>query len=302
MSSSNRTSNHYLLKTLALIVAGIGVISMSCDESFEPREENNAYFYSMYGYLDATADTQWLRIAPVREDFDPTRDQIDATVTIRNVDTGQEEIMNDSLFSPNPLVVMWNYWTTMPIEPEATYEVTATRSDGITSSSRITIPPDYPTPIYYVYNGQEVMIVRDVKNVADVQAIWRIRDTFFNREYVYTFSHIQDSLFSPFGYSNEILFQLDANRDIGLIARDFPDTDFEVLDRQVFIASAGPQWINLYTVDENVYTLAEGVSNVENGVGFMLGTITKTVPWQPCFIERNGAVEYAACELEKRIR
>ncbi|MBO6792499.1 MAG: DUF4249 family protein [Balneolaceae bacterium] len=302
MKSNNNISGQFLSKVFLVLLIGIASISISCDESFEPREENTSYFYSMYGYLDATADTQWLRITPVREDFDPTRDPIDATVTIRNVDTGEEAVMNDSLFSPNPLVVMWNFWTTMTIEPEATYEITATRSDGMSSSTRTTIPPDFPTPIYYVYNGEEVMIVRDVKNVADVQAIWHVRDTFFNREYIFNFSHIQDSLFSPFGFSNEILFRLDANRDIGLIARQFPDTGFEVLNRQVFIASAGPQWINLYTVDDNIYTLAEGVSNIDDGVGFLLGTITKTVPWQACFRERNGAIEYAACELEKRIR
>lgn len=273
-------------------------LGVACDESFDPREDNTEYFFSMYGYLDATVDTQWVRMVPVRDNFDPNTDPIDVEVRIRNVDTGDEALMSDSLFNPNPLVVMWNFWTTLEIIPEHTYEIVASLSDGRQSSTRITIPPDFPTPVYALYFGEEIIIVRDVDNVADVQAIYRVRDTFFNRELIYTFSHIRDSIRSPQG-DQEKFFRLDGNRDIGLIARNFPDTEFQILDRQLFVASAGPDWINLYVLDEDIYTLAEGVSNIENGVGFMIGTITKTIPWGPCFDEQG---EFIACELEKRIR
>ena len=290
-------SNNRLALLSALIITLL--VAISCDESFEPREENTEYFFSMYGYLDATVDTQWIRLVPVREEFDPKPDQIEAVVTIRNIDSGEEAQMNDSLFNPNPLVVYWNYWTTMDIEPEETYEITAVRPDGQSSSTIVTIPPDFPTPIYAVLNGDEIIVVRGVDNVADVQAIYWIRDSFFNREYIFTFSHISDSLQSPFGFEDELLFRLNGNRDLELIARKFPDTEFLVLQRQLFVASAGPQWINLYELDEDIYTLADGVSNINEGVGFMLGTITKTIPWAACISEEGL---FKACELEKRIR
>jgi hypothetical protein len=276
----------------------VGIFAATCDESFEPREENTEYFFSMYGYLDATVDTQWIRLVPVRENFDPNPDQIEAEVIIRNIDTGEEAIMNDSLFNPNPLVVYWNFCTTMDIEPEETYEVVARLPNGETSRSMVTIPPDYPTPINAQFFGEDVLIVRGVDNVADVTAVYRVRDLFFNREYIYQFSHIRDSLQSP-NSAEELFFRLDYNRDIGLIARNFPDTQWTVEDQQLFIASAGPEWINLYEVDEEIYTLAEGVSNIENGVGFLLGTVTKTIPWEFCY---NNEGEYIACELETRIR
>ncbi len=275
----------------------VSFFAVTCDESFEPREENTEYFFSMYGYLDATADTQWIRLVPVREDFDPKPDQIEAEVIIRNIDTGEQAVMNDSLFNPNPLVVYWNFWTTMDIEPEHTYEITATLPDGETSSTIVTIPPDFPTPIYALYFGEEVLIVRNVKDVADVQSVYRVRETFFNREYIFTFSHIQDSLESPL--PNEIFFRLDYSRDVGLMARQFPDTEWIIEDQQLFVASAGPEWINLYEVEEEIYTLAEGVSNIKNGVGFMIGAVTKTVPWEACF-SNEGL--FTACELETRIR
>ncbi|MGB0346716.1 MAG: hypothetical protein ACPGGA_04470 [Balneolaceae bacterium] len=277
----------------------IGFIATTCDESFEPREENSEYFFSIYGYLDASVDTQWIRLVPVRDEFDPKPDQIEAEVTIRNIDTGEQAVMDDSLFNPNSLVVYWNFWTTMQIEPEHTYEVVATLPDGESSSTIVTIPPDYPTPINALFFGEEVLIVRNVRNVADVTAVYRVKDLFFNREYVFTYSHIRDSLQSP-NSTNELFFRLDYNRDIGLIARQFPDTEWVIEDQQLFVASAGPEWINLYEVDEEIYTLAEGVSNIDNGVGFLLGAVTKTVPWQFCF-DTDGTT-YIACELETRIR
>ena len=298
MDKLNRISLYSRLGFFFVMIL-VALIGISCDESFDPREENTEYFFSMYGYLDATADTQWIRLVPVREDFDPKPDQIQATVTIRNIDTGEEAIMTDSLFNPNPLVVYWNFWTTMEIEPEHTYEVIASLPDGETSRTTVTIPEDYPTPITALFFGEEVLIVRGVRNVADVTAIYQVRDLFFDRQYIFTFSHIRDSLQSP-NSAEEILFKLDYNRDIGLIARNFPETEWVIEDQQLFMASAGPEWINLYEVEEEIYTLAEGVSNIENGVGFLLGTITKTVPWEICF-DIDGTT-YIACELETRIR
>ena len=68
----------------------------------------------------------------------------------------------------------------------------------------------------------------------------------------------------------------------------------------MFVASAGAEWINFYELDEDIYTLAEGVSNIENGVGFLLGAVTKTIPWQFCY-DTDGTT-FIACELETRIR
>ncbi|TVQ04901.1 MAG: hypothetical protein EA359_04900 [Balneolaceae bacterium] len=35
---------------------------IACDEPFQPLLENNSAPFSIYGYLDATADTQWVRV------------------------------------------------------------------------------------------------------------------------------------------------------------------------------------------------------------------------------------------------
>lgn len=295
----NKPSKNDMLKNLGIysviLVAFFWVAS--CDENFEPRQENTSYFFSIYGYLDATLDTQWVRLTPVRDNFDPDTDQIEVNVVIRNIETGEEVAMNDSLFNPNPLVVYWNFWTTMNIEPEQTYEIIATNNEREKSKVVVTIPKDYPTPINAINRDGEVLLVNGIKNVAEVSAIYLVKDTFLNRKYIFSYSHIKDSTRS-INNPNEVSFGLDYTRDLNLISREFPETEWVIEKKQLNIVSAGPEWINFYELDDDIYTLPEGISNVENGVGFLLGTISKTVPYEYCVDEKGS---FIACELEDRI-
>lgn len=295
----NKPSKNDMLKNVGIysviLVAFFWVAS--CDENFEPRQENTSYFFSIYGYLDAMLDTQWVRLTPVRDNFDPDTDQIDVNVVIRNIETGEEVAMNDSLFNPNSLVAYWNFWTTMSIEPEQTYEIVATNNEREQSRVVVTIPKDYPTPINAINRDGEVLLIKGVKNVAEVSAIYLVKDTFFNKKYIFSYSHIEDSTRS-FEDPSEVPFKLDYERDLNLISREFPETEWLIEKQQLNVVSAGPEWINFYELDDDIYTLPEGVSNVENGVGFLLGTISKTVPYEYCVDDKR---DFIACELEDRI-
>ena len=52
------------------------IIFSACDPSFQPLEANDEFFFSMYGFLDAGADTQWVHITPIREQVDLLSDGI----------------------------------------------------------------------------------------------------------------------------------------------------------------------------------------------------------------------------------
>jgi len=49
--------------TLALLVLGVG---SGCEDTFEPYKSSDRHF-SIFGYLNAAADTQWIRVAPIRQ-------------------------------------------------------------------------------------------------------------------------------------------------------------------------------------------------------------------------------------------
>jgi hypothetical protein len=36
-------------------------------------------------------------------------------------------------------------------------------------------------------------------------------------------------------------------------------------------------------LDDVLYALPEGISNVENGLGYMFGMVSKTIPYESCF-------------------
>jgi hypothetical protein len=136
------------LQPYQLRAAGLWILALlalsSCDSSFEPIQENDRYIYSIYGYLDAAADTQWVRVMPVHEKLFAGPEPIDATVTLENLESGESQVMNDSLFQYAANTYAWNFWTPMELEPTGTYRLTAERSDGVTSHVTVTLPESFP--------------------------------------------------------------------------------------------------------------------------------------------------------------
>ena len=289
-----RDKNSYQLPHLGLFVIIIISCSylMNCDETFQTRADNDFYTYSMYGYLDATVDTQWIRIMPVRLDFDfIPGDEIDAHVTIKNLTTGEEEVMHDSLFTPNELANYWNFWTTLPINYEHVYEIVAERSDGEKSIATVTIPPDYPTPIY----GGERLSVEGIDRVAAVNVFWEVYLIDHDEFRIFSFSHRVDSSINRNGAQR---FALNPSDDISSIKRRMGAARNVITNMQILIAAGGYEWVNVFILDDLVYTLPEGVSNVEHGVGYVFGAITKVIPAYECINETDPKFGLEGCEVE----
>lgn len=145
--------NRYLL-----IISFIGIIFFpACDNSIEPFDDTSGIF-SIYGVLDINQDVNYIRVndinTPIVED---STHQLDAEVTLENLHTGQQEVLQDTLVKFEDSFVT-NYKAEMDIEPATEYEINVDRSDGATTRSTITTPveteasvnvsePDCATPI-----------------------------------------------------------------------------------------------------------------------------------------------------------
>ncbi|NBC02122.1 MAG: hypothetical protein GVY20_00285 [Bacteroidetes bacterium] len=92
-----------------------------CDDSFQPLKENNQYNFNISGYLDVSADTQWIRVGTIRESIDEPPDPANIKVTLEDLQNGNTVLMHDSLSADNGFL---NYWTTMDINKEQTYRIT----------------------------------------------------------------------------------------------------------------------------------------------------------------------------------
>lgn len=128
-----------------------------CDNSIDPLDEERG-IYSIYGGLNVNSDINYIRVrdlnVPIREG---ERWEFDGTVSITNKNTSETQVLNDTLVSIDDIYV-WNFESTMPIEPETVYEVTAEKPDGRHVTATATTPnitevqtsPEFPdclTPI-----------------------------------------------------------------------------------------------------------------------------------------------------------
>lgn len=293
-------SNRFILLLFTLAMASLFMLN-ACDETFEPLQENDRYFFSIYGFLDASADTQWVRIIPLREGLNQLP-ELDGTVTLENLETGETSVMNDSLFQYQGGNQAWNFWSTMNLSPEGTYRLSAVNGEGQESSVVVEMPPDFPTPKVFENTntqfGVDTVLIEGVENLADVRTIWSVSDNFSPTNRVFNYPHLQDTVDTNPGFHE---LEINTMRDIERIARIYhPDFDeaitfFTPQRAQVWVASAGPGWLFFPEIDENIVTLADGISNVENGTGYLIGIVSKTVPLESCFDEDD---EVIACEEE----
>ncbi len=205
--------------------------------------------------------------------------------------------MNDSLVRYPQDTYAYNFWTTMNIQPDQTYRITATDSEGNSSYAEVIIPEDFPGPIvniiYYFPPSMPLppipdkasIIIPGVAKVADLQSIYSSQ---YGQSTI-SFLHLKDSVSSDTG---EPAFEMDMRKNFIKIQAVLPMPDFiserNYLDlpdikEYIYVAAAGPE----YQVNRIDNAPVNEVSNVERGVGYVAGIISKIVPLKSCY-EANG--------------
>jgi hypothetical protein len=282
VSYSGRFKSAMVMISILLLVL---FFAISCDETFNPWEENDKYHFTIHGYLDASADTQWVRIMPIRDDLLLKPGPINITVSLEHVETGENVVMNDSLFSFAHGTMAWNFWTTMNLQPEQTYRLTATDSDGLASKAQVTLPADYPTPLVLIEYAQgsssepstATVFLEGVERLADVRTV-------YGRTW---FPHLKDTVRMA---SDHFRVVIDLSEDLQVLSTLSPGEPLESLidsSARIFIASAGTDYHYFGSISEKVISLPDGVSNIEKGIGYLAGIVSKTIPIESCKAENN---------------
>lgn len=266
-----------VLLVVALLPAG-------CDSTeLDPFLESD-FNYSIGGYLDGGVDTQFVRVTPVRDSIALAPGSLDATVTLEHLATGQTATWRDSIFSyqgagARAENIAHNFWSAAPILPLETYRFTVTRSDGATSRATVTLPDTFPQPII---DGNTIKI-RGVERLADVVVEYRMLETLSRRIVTYAASYVHRA--EP--TQDEFWVFIDRTGDEDEIAARFIIARLQVLTIKVTVAAAGPDWPDLARVDTETLALPDVVSNVEEGLGYLGGVISKTFYW-PGFEPSEG--------------
>lgn len=272
---------------VGLFLMGLFMILLSCDETFVPLEDKSETPFSMFGFLDASADTQWVRVIPIRDQLETLPEIPDMTVTVENMETGETTVLNDSLFQLRQGFNIINSWTTMDIQPEHTYRLKGELPNEFTSNVTITTPKDFPFPDKGDIDevGSGLLRMSGIERLADVKAVWHIRFYFDGRadERVIAIPYRRRAEVYSDG---DVSVYINCGREAGVITDQTltPPDSVDVLSREIFVASAGPEWNEeLTSLEQLEYALPQINSNVENGVGYMIGIVSKTVELNHCF-------------------
>ena len=273
------------------------VLTGGCDASFDAFEESD-YIFSVFGYLDANADRQYVRIEPLRDSSFVGSGSFDARVTLENMETGETILWEDRVFHTVPnRVKVHNFTTTTDIESEATYRFQVVRErDGATSSAIVTLPPAFPKPDIVDppdRRGTEgaatvtQIIVRGVEKLGGVRAEYdykscnptpREEELRCVREQTVAY-HLADTVRQSNG---TIRISIPWSQDIKEEATG--EILLELYSFKVTVASAGADWPT-YAEDNPPGDGPQGQplpppgigTNIENGVGFLGGTYTHTL-------------------------
>ncbi len=260
----------------------------ACDETFQPLQDNERHSFSIYGYLDASADTQWVRVTPVREQLEQSTIKPQMEVTLNHLQNEGTTVMNDSLFQfPDGFHIL-NAWTTTDIEPGQTYRLQAERPDGGASSVTVTTPDDFPMPRMEGSRCNVKLVIEGVERLVDVQYRWHVRisrpglvfETLWTVPFRDRISRDSSGEFSVW-----ISIPLARDRVAERLETFSDNITVQVLDSHIFVAAAGPEWIGneeIESLDDLEYALPEIFSNVEGGTGFVVGIVSKTIPDDQC--------------------
>lgn len=274
-----------------------------CDQTFTPIQDNYRAPFSMFGYLDVSADTQWVRVTPVRGQIDLSTTVPEMSVSVEDLETRNRAMFTDSLFLHGDGFHVLNAWgATDILKPEQTVRFKAERPDGAESHVNITFPPDFSTPRMEIYEVSDVVLVyiEGVERLIEVQvrALVHVKAPSAGWDYIDVFRRPERRITKTGPGEYRVLMTPGSKYVLNVPEppAGWDDLEVEYLDHQVFVASGGPEWReDLANLTDIQYSLPEVLSNVENGTGYMFGIVSKSIPFESCFDDQGESI---ACPEE----
>ena len=258
---------------LALLLA---VALAGCEVGLDPVLESGLVF-SLSGYLDASADTQWVRVEPVLPTAETSAAALEADVTLTELGSGLEAALTQEVraFANGPAHL---FWTTADVALGGRYRLVARRrADGAETTTTVSIPADGSFEVE-VRDGRftcpTAVTVRGATALADVQARYVVATPQGTRPY--RFPYIDEVRDVP---------------DVGLVASVYPGEDAARMEidpvsfaglasAEIVVAVTTDDWPDLFRRTLEDALAVEGFG-VENGLGFVGGVVTVRRPFIP---------------------
>ena len=128
-----------------LLIVCFAVSISGCDNSLEPIDEETGIF-AIYGFLDLNKQNHYIRVRDLNVPFTrEATETIDATVTLHNLTLGTSTLL-ESEHRAHQDVYQHNFLVSGTIQPNAEYNLTVKRSDGVSVEVQAVMPTK-PEPV-----------------------------------------------------------------------------------------------------------------------------------------------------------
>ena len=251
-----------------VFVLAIVLALPSCDSSVEPFQESG-YYFSIGGVIDASLDTQFVRVNPLRSKAEVDPEPYDIIVTTRDLSSGEEHVWRDSVFVLSDGRYAHNFWSTADFSRGGVYRFTAERPDGLESRAEIALPDTARIVVQTIpFDPIATVNVFGAEKLADLKLIYcaSYRGGDIERVDASLIDEVSD-----FGQGFTVRVNPYALAlEIGL---------GQIYWIRVAAIAAGPEWPDFENIDEETLALPHVYSNVEDGVGYLGGVTSTLVNW-----------------------
>lgn len=274
------------LKAFARLTFLIALLFAGCDTTFDPFNRNDLEV-SLVGFLDANADTQYVRIEMLRDSLLLGSGPAEFAVSLEDLESGERNVLQDSLFLfPNDVYAR-NFWTSTQVRPEHTYQLTVDPlSGGNVAIATVALPDSFAAPTAPSLTCMSlsrtctepysiIIQVKGVEKLAAFTAVYHYPD--FTEPAgckIRRVSYWKEAKRTDDGYEVIIQWRRDLERIIGLFGTTTASPKFGKFD--IFVAAGGPEWPDFTEIDRETFFLPDVVTNVENGIGFVGGVYSRT--------------------------
>jgi hypothetical protein len=257
-------------RTLLGVLVAVTLMT-ACDPSFNVIKESDLY-YSVSGFLDAGADTQWVRITALGG-----RPSSGLGVTLTEAGSGRHWVLRDSLFQFDGGGNAHNYWAPARLRPGGAYRLEIDDGAGRLGRIEVALPDSFPNPVYDPppYAFQEkfdgLLVISGVALPAAVDFIYGFSLPWGKVEV--PISHLKDLDAGPRDFSATINWALDL-RQLESLGPGYET----IRSLKIRVTAASPGW-------PGPPGISYGDSPVENGIGYVGGLFTREVT---ILVDRGG--------------
>ncbi len=246
----------------------------ACDAAFDPVTESETAFFAVYGFLDTAADTQFVRVSPLRPLLEVAADPPVPRVSTTLLETGERVAWQDSLVRLDDGAAGLLFFARFRAHPGSRYRLEVRRADDGLTQAVTRVPPSPTLRTGVVTRAptgdfvQEVTWTGLTRRPADATLRYHLVRPGAAEAEVVTFTFNETGMPAPDGWTFTVNLSQDRFAILNLLDRPPLDTTIALLGLDMEIRERSEEWLR-----------PDAPLNILNGFGFFGAVATFARGW-----------------------